>query len=179
MLKLSADGSLGSVVWDEDQSGIFSKSPNSGEMEFFKDGSGNTYAAYVLSNDPTTSQLKIKSLTDDSVKMSVDLDYQASSTPFVMPDYGNNNAPAKKTLYLGSSTGYIHATTVLASDGTLQSSGDIQSSLQASSVTSMADSASDPVLYIDSSVSAKDSLYYLSSQTATRLTLHRYKAYGY
>ncbi len=180
VLKLNASGGLDSVVWDDDQSGIFSKSPNNGEMEFFKDGSGKTYAAYVLANDAAlTSRLKIKSLVDSSEDMSVDLNYQASSTPFVMPDYGNNNAPAKKTLYLGSTTGDIHATTVLASDGTLQSSGDIQSSLQASSVTSMADSASDPVLYIDSSVSAKDSLYYLSSQTATRLTLHRYNAYGY
>ena len=170
VLKLDDDGDLVSVVWDDDQSGSFTKSPNNGEMEFFKDND-KTYAAYVLANEVAVSRLKIKSLVDTSPAMNVDLTYQASSTPFVMPDYGKSNAPANKTLYLGSTNGDIYSTTVVAS-GSLKTESAIQTGLDTASVTDVG--ASEPVLYIDSSVSAKDSLYYLSTQTATRLTLHRY-----
>lgn len=177
VLKLNADGSLGSVVWDDDQSNSFNQSPNSGEMEFFRSGAGTVYAAYVLSNSASanTSQLKIRSLVDNADNISVNLNYQATSTPFVMPDYDKRNAPKKHMIYLGNASGDIHSAELFNADGDLVA-GSMQSALQGASITSMANADSDAVIYINGSVSSKDSHYYMTSQSAKRLTIHRYQS---
>ena len=178
VLKLKDDGSLDKIIWDDDQSSTFTESPNNGEMEFFRDDTG-VYATYVLADtgSANTSQLKIRSLVDDITDISVNLSYQATSTPFVMPDYDKRNAPSNHTLYLGNLTGEIHKAVVLNSSGSLErNETTIKNELEGSSVTTMDNAPSDAVLYIDASVSSSDNQYYLSSQSATRLTLHRYKS---
>lgn len=176
VLKLKDDGSLDKLIWDDDQSSTFTESPNNGEMEFFRDGSGDVYAAYVLSNTTAanTSLLKIRSLSVNTTDMSVGLNYQATSTPFVMPDFDKRNAPSKHTLYLGNLTGDIHNAVILTSSGLLKSDTLIKGELEGTSVTAMDDNPSDAVLYLDASVSSTDNRYYLSSQSATRLSIHRY-----
>ena len=176
VLKLHDDGSLEKIIWDEDQSSTYTESPNNGEMEFFKDINGYVYAVYVLSNTTVanTSTLKIRSLTEDTTDISVNLNYQATSTPFVMFDFDKRNAPSKSTLYLGNQVGSIHNADLLNNSGLLRSTYLIRSDLEGTSVTAMDDSSSDAVLYIDASVSSADNRYYLSSQSASRLSIHRY-----
>ncbi len=63
---------------------------------------------------------------------------------------------------------------ILTSSGLLKSDTLIKGELEGTSVTAMDDNPSDAVLYIDASVSSTDNRYYLSSQSATRLSIHRY-----
>lgn len=177
VLKLDDNGDLDQIVWDEDTAGVASVSPNDGEIEFFRDESGGkVYSIYSYSTSAATSRLKIRSLTDISVNKSIDLPYSVTSTPFVMQNYEKQNAPKKKHLYLGTSTGSIHSAGLLNASGSLDSDLNIQSQLQASSVATMSDTSTDPVTYIDASISAEDNRYYLSTQTEKRLTIHRYNS---
>jgi hypothetical protein len=174
VLKLDAHGDLDTVVFDTDQSSGFVKSPNNGEMEFFRDGSGLVHAAYVLTSSAGTSRLVVKSLTDTSTDLAVNLNYEVSSTPFVMQDYGKSNAPAKKTVYLGTNNGEIHAAKLLTAAGDIESDANIKAGLENTAVATMDDTPTDAVTYINASVAAKDNRYYLSGQTATRLTVFNY-----
>lgn len=174
VLKLDADGNPDTLVWDDDQSGTYATSANNGEMEFFRDDNGLVHAIYVLNTSAGTSRLVIKSLVDVSADLDIDLNYKATSTPFIMQDYGKSNAPAKKTLYLGTDTGDIHAVKVLTAGGVLESATNIKTGLEDAAVTSTDDNPTDDVIYIGSSIAAKDNRYYLSAQTPTRLTVFMY-----
>lgn len=173
VLKLGSNGSLSSIVWDDDQSSLFNKSPNNGEMEFFSDGSGTVYAVYVLTNSTNTSRVVVKSVTDSNPSLDIDLNYEVTSSPFVMQDYGKSNAPEKKTLYVGTAIGNIHVAGLLTGGG-IKNVAAIIASLQSSPVATMDDSSTDAITYINSSVAAKDNKYYLSAQTLSRLTVLKY-----
>ena len=176
VLKVNATGGFAKVIWDEDLSANFVSAPNNGKMEFFRDGNGKVYGANVVTDSAGTSKLLIRTLVDTSENMVVNLTYEATSSPFVMQDYQKSNAPTAKTLYLGTSTGDIHSALLLDTDGDLLSKTFLEGKLQDSSVTTMDDNSTDAVLHLGASVSAKDNRYYLTSQTETRLTVHRYSA---
>ena len=173
VLKLSSSAGLDSVVWDEDRSGSFSTAPNHGEMDYFRDGSGNTYVTYVLTTSANTSTLVIRNLATETTT-DVTLNFNATSTPFVMPDFGDTNGPAAKTLYLGDSNGNIRRAALLSS-GALASAASIQSALQNTTYTGEL-GAAEPILFLGAARSAWGGNYYLRAQSNSRLTVLQYDA---
>ncbi len=182
VLKLSSSAGLGSVVWDEDRSTGFVTSPNRGEMGFFSDGVGNTYAAYVLTTGSNLSTLVIHNLLTTATT-EIPLNFNATSTPFIMPDFGNAKAPAKKTLYLGDSNGNIRRAALLASDRTLNTIAILQTALQSTTFPGVSGApipigdlgAAEPILFLGASVST-DGKFFLRAQSESRITVLHYDA---
>ncbi len=178
VLKLTATAELNSVVWDEDRSSSFATSSNLGEMDYFSDGAGNTYVTYVLTNGSNLSTLIIHNLITTD-KTEVALNFNATSTPFVMPDFGDANGPAKKTLYLGDSNGNIRRVALLVPDTStppnlvLDTAVHLQTALQSTTYSAQL-GASEPILFLGASVSAADRKYYMRAQSENRLTVLRY-----
>lgn len=180
VLKLDSDSSsksdLGSVVWDIDESEVnamVDRAPNNGKRVYFSDSNNKVYSAYIVTAD-ATSYLKIRSLTDTSVQHSIQLNYTATSTPYVMTDFGNASAPASKTLYLGDSSGNIYAAPLLAS-GVLDTANNINTAINGTAVAAMHTSSSSAVLYIGAS-SSDNGAYFLRAQSADRLTIFKYQS---
>ncbi len=168
-------GTLDSVVWDEDRSSSFATSPNRGEMGFFSDlpatGVPNTYAVYVLTTGSNVSTLVIRNLIT-AATTEIPLNFNATSTPFIMPDFANLNAPAKKTLYLGDSNGNIRRAALLATNGTLNTIATLQTALQSATFPGNL-GAAEPILFLAASVSS-DGNYYMRAQSETSLTVLKY-----
>lgn len=173
VLKIAADGDLNSVIWDEDR-GTQLQAPNHGEMAYFKNiFDDTTYVAYVVTDNSSQSTLVIRSIADATDITEVALNFTATSTPFVGPDYKRSHAPSSKTMYLGDNTGDIHQAALMDISGTLKSSADLQTDFDDNDTINFGDTSS-PVLFLGTARSAKDRKYYLRAQSKDRLTVFRY-----
>lgn len=169
----ASKSNLQSVVWDSDNSKSFVSSPNHGQMEYFRDDQGETYISYVMTKANNKSTLFIRSLTSNAVELQIELNFNATSTPFVMIDFKRHNAPARKTLYLGDDSGNFYTASLLNKEGTLASSDSITAELEGSSsvLSSLSD---DPIRFIGVSMSSSDRRYYLRVQSDTNITIFKY-----
>ncbi len=168
-LKLDDDGDLESVIWDEDDSASFNRSPNYGEMDFFTNGSV-TYAAYIMTNLSNDSTLVIRRLDTDSGKVTVALGFHATSSPYVVLDFDDPEGPAAKTIYVGDNNGNIYSAPLLQGNGNLRSAANIQSAL-ASPVGTLG--ANEPVLFLGIAPSLKGG-YAMRAQSQNRFTVLKY-----
>ncbi|MCH9696657.1 MAG: hypothetical protein K0U68_00990, partial [Gammaproteobacteria bacterium] len=172
-LKLDSSGGLDSVVWDQDYSGSNTEAPNHGEKDYFRDANGLTYATYVVSNNSSQSTLVIREISTAATNTSVSLNYYATSTPYVIQDFGDSNGPAAKTLYLGDENGNIKRAALLTG-GTLDSATNLKTALEGSTVGSLG--AAEPILFLGASSSTTGGLYYMRAQSESRLTLLDYNS---
>ncbi len=180
VLKLAADSSLDSIVWDEDHTAtnsLASEAPNHGKRAYFSDSSGVRYMTYVVSTSQGDSVLHIRSIADTSVHYQITLGFTATTTPFVMPKL--RGGPAQNTLFIGDSTGKIYAAQLLVSSGNntgdLNTESSISSALSQSSVAAMHSSDSSSVRYIGASSSKDGMTVYLRTQSDDRLTVFAYQ----
>ncbi len=172
-LKLNSSGELGSVVWDQDYSGSYSSAPNHGEKDYFRDGSELTYVTYVVTNSSNQSTLVLREITTAATNTEVAVTFNATSTPYVIQDFGDSNGPTAKTLYLGDESGNIQRTALLDS-GSLETAANLKSALEGSSVGHL--NASEPILFLGASSSNTGGQYYLRAQSEFRLTLLDYNS---
>ncbi len=172
-LKLNSSGGLGSVVWDQDYSGSYSSAPNHGEKDYFRDGSELTYVTYVVTNSSNQSTVVLREITTAATNTEVAVTFNATSTPYVIQDFGDSNGPAAKTLYLGDESGNIQRTALLDS-GSLETAANLKSALEGSSVGNL--NASEPILFLGASSSNTGGQYYLRAQSEFRLTLLDYNS---
>jgi hypothetical protein len=176
VLKLDTNGKPDSIIWDNDETltnPSAASAPNRGQATYFSDQNSKVHSAVVINNTDGTSFLKIRSLTDSTVDFNIQLTYTATSVPYIISDFGNNNAPAKKTLYLGDNNGNIYSAALLSS-GTLDLESTIKSAITSSAIATMNNSNSAPVLFIGAVASSSDKGYYLRTQTKERLTLFKF-----
>ena len=171
VLKLDSDGDLDSVVWDQDYSASFNVAPNHGEKDYFRDGSGQTYVTYVVTDSSNQSTLVVREITNAATNTEVALNFNATSTPFVIQNFGNTKGPAAKTLYLGDDSGNIKRTALLTG-GSLDNSANLKLALEGSSVGTL--NAAEPILFLGASSSTSGGLYYLRAQSESRLTILDY-----
>lgn len=177
VLKLASDSSLDSVVWDIDHkasNSIVDNSPNYGERAYFSDDSGNVYSAYIVTNISAESYLHIRSLIDNSVQMEILLDFTATSTPYIMPTFGNLSAPAGKTVYVGGNDGKIYSAALLDDSGNLNTTATIRTAINGTAAVDLG--VTEDVKFMGASVSGTDNKFYLRTQTSQRLTLFKYDA---
>jgi hypothetical protein len=157
-LKLNSSGGIDSVVWDQDYSGSNSEAPNHGEKDYFRDTSNLTYVTYVVTNSSNQSTLVLREITTAATNTAVGLNFNATSTPFVMQDFGDSNGPAAKTLYLGDDSGNIKRTALLTG-GTLDSAANLKTALEGSAVGQL--NAAEPILFLGASSSISGGLYFM------------------
>jgi hypothetical protein len=172
-LKLDSNGALDSVVWDQDYSGSFNAAPNHGEMDYYRDGSEMTFVTYVVTTSGNQSTLVLREITTAATNTAVGLNFNATSTPFVMQDFGDSNGPAAKTLYLGDDSGNIKRTALLTG-GTLDSAANLKTALEGSAVGQL--NAAEPILFLGASSSISGGLYFMRAQSEFRLTLLSYNS---
>ncbi len=173
VLKLDGNGGLADLVWDEDRSASFATSPNNGDMGYFRDGADQTYAAYVLTTDAGLSTLVLRNVAVAGAKTEVALALNATSTPYIMPDFADAGGPAAKTLYLGLDNGAIRRTALLDS-GALRSATALKTDLEGVSVGDLG--AAEAIRSLGAAPSMTDHQYYLRAQSDERLTLLQYDA---
>ena len=177
VLKLDSSSDLNGVVWDIDHEVDNTKvytAPNHGQRAYFSDKNGKVYSVYTITQG-TSSKLHIRSLADTSTTYLISLNFIATSSPYIMMDYARNNAPAKKTLYLGDSNGNIHSVPLLAVDNTLATDSAIATEINKGAVAALGSSNTSPVTYIGASRSMNRA-YYLRAQSEDRLTVFKYKS---
>ncbi|MCK5725561.1 MAG: hypothetical protein KAH22_01905, partial [Thiotrichaceae bacterium] len=175
VLKLDSSSDLNGVVWDIDHEVDNTKvytAPNHGQRAYFSDKNGKVYSVYTIT-EGTSSKLHIRSLADTSTTYLISLNFIATSSPYIMMDYARNNAPAKKTLYLGDSNGNIHSAPLLAVDNTLATDSAIETEINNGAVAALGSSDTSPVTYIGASRSTNRA-YYLRAQSKDRLTVFKY-----
>lgn len=175
VLKLNASGGLDSVIWDTDENGGFIAAPNHGAMDYFYDltATPSVYIAYILTNSSNVSKLVIRHLSDNTIPATeVLLNFEVSSTPFVMPIFGPTNAPAAKMMYLGDSNGNIHRAALLDGGGALNTAATLKAALESTLVGNL--NASEPILHLGAAMSAVNSQYYLRAQSDQRITVLNY-----
>lgn len=177
VLRLDASGDLDAVVWDADyltQASVMNQAPNHGKRAYFSNNSGSVFSTFVTTNINDESTLHIRSLTDDTNNITVPLNFKATSTPFVSIDLASSNAPAAKTLYVGSSAADIFAVSLFATDGTLKTGSQIGQSI--AKVASLGNGSTSAVTYLGISSSLDTANYYLRAQSEDQLTLFSYDA---
>ena len=137
----------------------------------FQDAAGNTYVAYVDTDSSNLSSLVIRSVIGTGTQRVIALNFNATSTPYIMPDLGYSNPPAAKTIYLGDDSGNIHRAALLNS-GSLDSDANIKSALEGGTIGELG--ASEAILFLGASVSTTDRNHYMRAQSASRLTVLKY-----
>ena len=142
-------------------------------MEYFRDDAGQTYVAYVVTTSSNQSTLVLREITTAAANTEVALNFNATSTPFVIQDFNDSNGPVAKTLYLGDDSGNIQRTALLTG-GTLDVAANLKSALEGSSVGSL--NASEPILFLGASSSNASEQYFLRAQSEFRLTLLDYNS---
>lgn len=175
VLKIANDGGLDSVIWDEDRSTQL-QSPNHGEMAYFKNAlNDTTYGTYVVTDNVNQSTLVIRNIADATDITEITLNFTATSTPFVVPDYKRNKAPGSKTMYLGDDSGNIHTAVLLDISGALKSTANLQADFDDNDTINFGNNTS-PILFLGTAQSAKNRKYYLRAQSENRLTVFRHDA---
>lgn len=179
-LKLTSSGDVNSssFVWDTNDSSSFDLSSNNGDMNYFEDSTGNTYAVYILTSSANVSTIMIRNIADASDTTTVSVNFHITSTPYVMPNFKNNNAPAGKTLYVGDSLGNIHAVPLLvtnAGNSVIDSAYNLTQNFNDASNIIGTLGSSEPILFLGASTSTSNAFYYLRAQSTTRITLLQYK----
>jgi hypothetical protein len=150
------------------------KSPNFGERAYFSDGNNEVYSAYIITSSSGASLLHIRSLTNALTHHTIALTFEATSTPYIMTDFGSANAPAKKTLFIGSNNGKVYATALLDNANDLDSAANIQTDINSAAVVDLA--VVSPITYIAVSASSTDGNYYLRIQSDSRLSVFTYQS---
>jgi hypothetical protein len=172
-LKLNSSGGLDSVVWDQDYSAGYTAAPNHGEKDYFRDGSDLTYVTYVVTTSANQSTLVLREITTAATNTEVAVNFNATSTPYVMQIFGDSNGPAAKTLYLGDDSGNIKRTALLTA-GTLDTAANLKTALEGGAVGQL--NAAEPILFLGASNSISGGLYFMRAQSESRLTLLSYNS---